>query len=104
MFVVRLKRPNEDFDFKALKSKKAALARFRTAQREMIDGNVEQCALFDAAASDAASAVAIVSQGKARLVASDLSDDPPPAAARKARTDGNRGAAKHKRINRRPAR
>lgn len=102
MFVVRLKRPNEDFDFKAFKSKKGALARFRTAQEEMIDGDVEHCALFDAAASDAASAVAIVSRGKARLVASDLSDDPPPAPARKARPAGKRNAAKRKPINRRP--
>ena len=67
MFVVRLKRPNEDFDFKTFKSKKGALARFRTAQREMIDGDVEQCALFEAEASDAESAVATVNQGKARL-------------------------------------
>ena len=53
MFVVRIKRPNEDFDFKALKSKKAATARFRTAQTEMIDGVVEDCALFDAPTPDA---------------------------------------------------
>ncbi len=77
MFVVSFKRPNEDFDFKAFKSKKGAVARFRTAQREMIDGDVEQCALFDAEASDAESAVAEVNQGKARLIASNLSDDPP---------------------------
>ena len=48
MFVVRLRQPKEDFDFKTFKSKKGALARFRTAQREMIDGDVEECALFDA--------------------------------------------------------
>ena len=84
MFVVRLKRPNEDFDFKAFKSKKGALARFRAAQREMIDGDVEQCALFDAEASDETSAVALVSRGKASLVASNLSDDPLPATTRKA--------------------
>ena len=77
MFVVRLKRPNEDFDFRAFKSKKGAVARFRTAQREMIDGDVEQCALFDAEASDAESAVEMVNKGKARLVASNLSDGPP---------------------------
>jgi len=77
MFVVRLKRPNEDFDFKTFKSKKAALARFRTAQREMIDGDVLECALFDAGASDAESAVAMVNRGKAGLLASNLSDDPP---------------------------
>jgi len=48
MFVVRLKRPNEDFDFRTFASGKAALARFRTAQQMMIDGEVEQCALFEA--------------------------------------------------------
>ena len=47
MFVVRLKRPNEDFDLKTYSSAKAALSRFRTAQREMIDGDVEECALFE---------------------------------------------------------
>lgn len=77
MFVVRFKRPNEDFDFKAFKSKKGAVARFRTAQREMIDGYVEECALFDAEASDAESAVEMADKGKARLVASNLSDGPP---------------------------
>jgi hypothetical protein len=76
MFVVRLKRPNEDFDFKAFKSKKSAVARFRTAQKEMIDGVVEECALFNAKASDADSAVAMVNRGKATLIESDLSDGP----------------------------
>ncbi len=81
MFVVRIKRPNEDFDFKTFRLRKGAVARFRTAQREMIDGEIEQCALFDAEASDAESAVAMVNQGNARLVASNLSDDPRPKAA-----------------------
>ena len=71
MFVVRLKRPNEDFDLKAFKSRKGALARFRTAQREMIDGDVEECALFDAEASDPERAVAMINQGNARLIASN---------------------------------
>ena len=95
MFVVRLKRPNEDFDFKALKSKKGALARFRTAQREMIDGDVEECALFEAEASDAESAVAVVNQGKARLLASNLSDGPPTPPRRRPERPGKRSAAKH---------
>jgi hypothetical protein len=77
MFVVRIKRPNEDFDFKALKSKKAATARFRTAQTEMIDGAVEDCALFDAPTSDAEHAVAMVNQGKARLIESNLDSGAP---------------------------
>ncbi len=94
MFVVSLKRPNEDFDFKAFKSRKGALARFRTAQREMIDGEVEECALFDAGASDAESALAMVNQGKASLVASNLSDNPPPPRRRPTRP-GQRSAAKH---------
>jgi hypothetical protein len=72
MFVVRIKRPNEDFDFKAFKSKKAATARFRIAQTEMIDGEVEDCALFDAPTPDVEHAVAMVNQGKARLVESNL--------------------------------
>jgi len=79
MFVVRLKRPNEDFDFKTFKSKKGAVARFRTAQKLLIDGDLEQCALFDAGASDAESALAMVSQGKATLIESNLSDGPPQA-------------------------
>jgi hypothetical protein len=84
MFVVRLKRPNEDFDFKTFKSKKAALARFRTAQKEMIDGDVEECALFDAGAADAESAVEMVNQGGATLIESNLSGSPPQASARTA--------------------
>jgi hypothetical protein len=84
MFVVRLKRPNEDFDFKTFKSKKGALARLRTAQKLLIDGDLEQCALFDAGAVDAERAVEIVNQGQARLIESNLSDGPPQAAARTA--------------------
>ncbi len=93
MFVVRLKRPNEDFDFKAFKSKKGALVRFRTAQREMIDGDVEECALFDAKAPDAERAVTMVNQGKAGLLASNLSDDPPTPPRRQPERPGQRSAA-----------
>jgi hypothetical protein len=83
MFVVRLKRPNEDFDFKTFDSAKAALARFRTAQRMMIDGELEQCALFDAVGAEGERAVEMVNQGKATLIESNLdSDVPPPAPAR----------------------
>jgi hypothetical protein len=83
MFVVRLKRPNEDFDFKTFGAKRAAVARLRAAQREMIEGDVEQCALFEAQASDAETAIAMVDRGKARLLASDLSDAPLRTPARK---------------------
>lgn len=83
MFVVRLKRPNEDFDLKTYSSAKAALSRFRTAQREMIDGDVEECALFDALTSDAQTAIEMVDQGKATLIESNLeSHDPSQASAR----------------------
>jgi hypothetical protein len=82
MFVVRLKRPNEDFDFKTFKSKKAAVARLRAAQGEMIDGHVEECALFDAPTTDAEHAVEMVKQGKARLIESNLESDGPPRASR----------------------
>jgi hypothetical protein len=81
MFVVRLKRPNEDFDFKTFGLRDGAVARFRTAQREMIDGDVEECALFDAEASDAESAVTMVNQGKAALIESNLDSEVPPQAS-----------------------
>ena len=103
MFVVRLKRPNEDFDFKAFKSKKSALARFRAAQKEIIDGDVEACALFDAGAVDADGAMALVSRGKGRLLASNLSDGPQVAAPRTAPAK-KRSAAKPKPSKRKPAR
>jgi hypothetical protein len=38
MFVVQLKRPGEDPDLRAFGSRRAAVARFRTAQTEMIEG------------------------------------------------------------------
>ena len=104
MFVVRLKRPDEDFDFKAFKSKKSALGRFRTAQREMIDGDVEECALFEAEASDGESAVAMVNQGKAKLLASNLSDGPPTPPRQRPERPGKRSAAKHQPVNRRSRR
>jgi hypothetical protein len=104
MFVVRLKRPSEDFDFKTFKSKKSALARFRTAQKEIIDGDVEACALFDAGATEADGAMALVNQGKARLLASNLSDGPPQVSARRVRPAKKRSAAESKPNNRRSAR
>ena len=78
MFVVRLKRPNEDFDFKTFDSGKAALSRFRAAQTMMIDGELEGCALFEARAADAATAVEMVTRGKATLIESNLDSDTPP--------------------------
>ena len=87
MFVVRLKRPNEDFDFKAFGSAKAALARFRAAQKMMIDGELEQCALFDAGKVDADNAVQMVTQGKARLVESNLDSDAQPQASTRTTPD-----------------
>jgi hypothetical protein len=81
MFVVRLKRPNEEFDFKTFESGKAALARFRTAQKLMIDGDLEECALFEARAADAKGAVEMVNQGKATLIESNLDSDGPPKAS-----------------------
>lgn len=77
MFVVRLKRPDEDFDFKTFDSAKAALSRFRTAQKLLIDGGLEGCALFEARAGDAESAVAMVNQGTATLIDSDLGSGAP---------------------------
>jgi len=85
MFVVRLKRPNEGFDFKAFASKKPAVVRLRAAQREMIDGDIEECALFEARASNAEQAVEMVNRGKATLIESDLEDPRPRAPVRKYR-------------------
>ncbi|QWG12384.1 hypothetical protein KMZ29_22165 [Bradyrhizobium sediminis] len=78
MFVVRIKRSNEDFDFKTFDSAKAALARFRAAQKLLIDGRLEGCALFEARAGDAESAVAMVNQGTATLIDSNLGSGAPP--------------------------
>jgi hypothetical protein len=100
MFVVRLKRPNEGFDFKAFASKKLAVVRLRAAQREMIDGDVEECALFDARTSDAEQAVEMVNQGKATLIESDLEDRRPRAPVRKYR----RANSQPGKVNRRRAR
>ncbi len=77
MFVVRLKRPDEDFDFKAFASGDAALARFRTAQQMMIDGEVEECALFEARAADAAGAITMINEGNAALIEANLDSDAP---------------------------
>ena len=78
MFVVRLKRPNEEFDFKTFASGDAALARFRTAQQMMVDGEVEECALFEARAADAASAIAMINDGNAALIEANLGSDAGP--------------------------
>ncbi len=95
MFVVRLKRRNEDFDLKAFGSKRAALARFRTAQRELIDGEIEECALFEARADEAGRAMEIVNEGHATLIESNLEDPRPRPPLRKTPTAKTaRGKAK----------
>lgn len=86
MFVVRLKRPGEDLDLKAFGSRRAAVARFRTAQREMIDGEVEACALLDIDAPDATSALELAAQGHGRVIKADLQDPAPQISASEAKT------------------
>jgi hypothetical protein len=94
MFVVRLKRPEEDFDFKAFGSRKAAVERFRTAQSLLIDGEIEDCALFEVRVPDPARAVELASQGQATLLEANLEDDPhveSAATAETSWTDPDRG-------------
>ena len=81
MFVVRLKRPGEDVDLRAFGSRRAAVARLRTAQRELIDGEVEECALVEIDAPDAALAIELAAQGQGRMIEANLQDplqDPVP--------------------------
>lgn len=90
MFVVRLKRPGEDSDLRAFGSRKAAVARFRTAQREMIDGEVEACALLEIEATDAADALELAAQGQGRVIEADLQDPAPQIAAPEAKRPRSR--------------
>jgi hypothetical protein len=86
MFVVRLKRPREEFDLKAFASKLSALARFRAAQRELIDGDVEECALFEVRrTTDGERAVELVGQGHGLLIESNLNDPRPRGPVRRLR-------------------
>ena len=100
MFVVRLKRPSEDFDLKAFASKRAALVRFRAAQSELINGDVEQCSLFEVRSGDAEHAVELVGQGHGTLIQSDLEDARLPIPVRRSRARADECA----RIKRRRAR
>lgn len=86
MFVVRLKRPNEDFDVRAFATKRAALARLRTAQSLMLNGELEDCALFEANARDADRAMELVNLGHATLIESNLEDPRPRLPVRKIRS------------------
>jgi len=79
MFVVQLKRPGEDPDLRAFGSRRAAVARFRTAQGEMINGAVEACALVEVDAPDAVSALELAAQGQARVLEANLQDPIPQA-------------------------
>ena len=90
MFVVRLKRPGEDLDLKAFGSRRAAVARFRTAQREMIDGEVEACALLEIDAPDAADALELAAQGHGRVIEANLQDPAPQISASEAKTPRSR--------------
>ncbi|MBI5262353.1 MAG: hypothetical protein HY852_11125 [Bradyrhizobium sp.] len=97
MFVVRLKRLNEDFDLKAFRTRKAALARFRTAQSLMIDGDLEDCELFEANAADPEQAMEMVNQGHATLVEANLEDPRPQPPVRNARQGKSSGKTKKRR-------
>lgn len=90
MFVVRLKRPGEDSDLRAFGSRRAAVARFRTAQREMIDGEIEACALLEIDAPDAISALEGAAQGHGRVIEADLQDPEPQHSAPAAKTRRSR--------------
>ena len=90
MFVVRLKRPGEDLDLKAFGSRRAAVARFRTSQREMINGEVEACALLEIDAPDAISALELAAQGHGRVIEADLQDPAPQISAPEAKTPRSR--------------
>jgi hypothetical protein len=90
LFVVRLKRPGEDLDLKAFGSRRAAMARFRTAQREMIDGAIEACALLDIEAPNAVSALELAAQGHCRVIEADLQDPAPQVSAPEAKTPRSR--------------
>jgi len=79
MFVVRLKRPGEDPDLRAFGSRRAAVARFRTAQSEMINGEVEECALVEVDAPDATRALDLAAQGRGRVIEANLQDPMPQA-------------------------
>lgn len=74
MFVVRLKRPGEDVDLRAFGSRRAAVARLRAAQRELIDGEVEDCALVEVDTLDAALALELAARGKGRVIEVNLQD------------------------------
>ena len=89
MFVVRLKRPGEDMDLRAFGSRRAAVARFRTAQGEMIDGAIEECALLEIDAPDAASALELAARGQGHVIEANL-QDPPPRPPRNARAPRSR--------------
>ena len=90
MFVVRLKRPGEDSDLRAFGSRKAAVARFRTAQREIIDGEVEACALLEIDAADATEALELAARGQGCVIEADLQDPAPQISAPEAETPRSR--------------
>jgi hypothetical protein len=77
MFVVRLKRPGEDPDLRAFGSRRAAVARLRAAQRELIDGEVEDCALLEIDTLDAAHALELAAQRQGRVIEVNLQDSNP---------------------------
>jgi hypothetical protein len=95
MFVVRLKRPEEDFDFRAFGSRRAAVERFRTAQSLLIDGEIEDCALFEVRVSDPERAVELASQGDATLIEANLEDPLPEAGPAECRQTNPSGGRTH---------
>lgn len=92
MFVVRLRRPGEDLDLRAFGSRRAAVARLRAAQKEMIDGEVEECALVEIREPDAAHALELAAQGQGRVIEANLQDPIPQGSRHQAKTPRSRPA------------
>jgi hypothetical protein len=65
MFVVRLKLPDREPDYKAFTHREAAQSRFEAGRFRVTDGDLEEAAIFEVAAGNARTAIDAVIAGKA---------------------------------------
>lgn len=68
MFVVRLKFTDREQDLKAFTERAGALTRFRAARLRIIEGDIEEAAVFEVVAEQPKAAIELLALGKASLL------------------------------------
>jgi hypothetical protein len=77
MFVVRLKFPDREPDYKAFAQRADALKRFRAGQFRFTDGDIEEVVMFEVATESARAAIdAVIARKAGKVSLVDIYPEP----------------------------